>query len=79
MLAKRTYKNQITLPQAIANLFPGVEYFDVQKRDQEIILKPVRIGSAGEELEGIRKKIAKLGITQKDIDGAVLWARKTAV
>ena len=79
MLAKRTYKNQITLPQAIANLFPGVEYFDVQNRDQEIILKPVRIGSAGEELEGIRKKIAKLGITQTDIDGAVLWARKTAV
>lgn len=79
MLAKRTYKNQITLPQAIANLFPGIEYFDVQKRDQEIILKPVRIGSGDEELEGIRKKIAKLGITQKDIDGAVLWARKTAV
>ena len=77
MLAKRTYKNQITLPQAIANLFPGVEYFDVQKRHEEIVLKPVRIGSADEELERIQKKIAKLGITQEDIDKAVLWARKT--
>lgn len=77
MLAKRTYKNQITLPQAIANLFPGVEYFDVQKRHEEIVLKPVRIGAADEELEGIRKKTAKLGITQKDIDDAVSWARKS--
>ena len=77
MLAKRTYKNQITLPQAIAKLFPGVEYFDVQKRNEEIVLKPVKIGSADAELERIQQKIAKLGITQKDIDDAVAWARKT--
>jgi len=29
MLAKKTVKNQITLPKAVITRFPGVEYFDV--------------------------------------------------
>jgi hypothetical protein len=31
MLAKKTSKNQITLPKAIADRFPGVDYFDVRE------------------------------------------------
>lgn len=76
MLAKRTYKNQITIPQGVIKAFPGVEYFDVQKRDQEIVLRPVKISSSSEDLEKIRKKISDLGITEKDIEAAVHWARK---
>lgn len=76
MLAKRTYKNQITIPKAVMEAFSGVEYFDVQKRSGEIVLKPVAIDSRGEELERIRDKIAALGITEKDIEAAVRWARR---
>lgn len=74
MLAKRTYKNQITIPRDVIRDFPGVQYFDVQRRDEEIVLKPVRL-DAKENLETIRKKMARLGITEKDITDAVAWAR----
>src|SRR3972149_1130699 len=33
MLAKKTVKNQITLPKKIADRFPRVEYFDVRAED----------------------------------------------
>ena len=75
MLAKRTYKNQITIPKSVIVAFPGVEFFDVQRRENEIVLKPVVISSREEELEKIRDKIARLGITEKEIDAAVRWAR----
>ena len=76
MLAKLTYKNQITIPQSVVREFPRVQYFDVQRRNQEIVLSPVTIGSASEELEKIRNKVAALGLTEKDIEAAVRWARK---
>lgn len=76
MLAKRTSKNQVTIPKAVMEGFSGVDYFDVQRRDREIILRPVQIHAAGPELERIRDKIAALGITEKEIDAAVRWARK---
>ena len=76
MLAKRTYKNQITIPKTVMEAFPGVEYFDVQRRHSEIVLKPVIVRSKSEELDGIREKIAALGITQKDIEAAVRFGRK---
>ena len=76
MLAKRTYKNQVTIPKAVMEAFPGVEYFDVQRRKEEIVLRPVVIGSRSEELERVRDKIAALGITERDIEAAVHWARR---
>ena len=75
MLAKRTTKNQITIPKAVMEAFPGVEYFDVRRQDREIVLKPVAINSKAEELERIRDKIAALGITEREIEAAVRWAR----
>ena len=75
MLAKRTYKNQVTIPQAVIKDFPGVEYFDVQKRGQEIVLKPVVVKTSSDRLENIREKMAQLGMTHKDIREAINWAR----
>jgi virulence-associated protein VagC len=48
MLAKRTVKNQITLPKAVADRFPGVEYFEVRAEDDRIILEPVKRWRIGE-------------------------------
>ena len=38
MLAKRTFKNQITIPKGIIEKFPNVNYFDVTAKKDEIIL-----------------------------------------
>ncbi|MBM4140830.1 MAG: AbrB/MazE/SpoVT family DNA-binding domain-containing protein [Nitrospira sp.] len=76
MLAKKTTKNQLTLPKEIVKAFPDTNYFDVSVKDKKIILIPVRITPVGASLEGIRDKMEKLGITEKDITDAVRWARK---
>ena len=72
MLAKRTVKNQITLPKAIAIQFPGVEYFEVRTENQRIILEHLRRGQA----DAVRRKLAALKITKSDIAAAVKWARE---
>lgn len=76
MLAKKTSKNQLTLPKEIVKSFPDTDYFDVSIKDMKIILQPVRITTANMTLEGIRDKMEKLGITGKDVADAVEWARK---
>ncbi len=76
MLAKKTSKNQLTLPKEIVKSFPDTEYFDVSIEDRKIILMPVRITSANTGLEAIRDKLKKLGICESDVVGAVKWARK---
>lgn len=72
MLAKRTVKNQITLPKAIASQFPGIEYFEIRTENQRIILEPLRRGQA----DAVRKKLAALKITESGIAEAIKWARK---
>lgn len=77
MLCKRTYKNQITLPKKIMEKFEGVEYFKADVRGGTIVLEPVKITAlGGSELDKIRKKMAALGLTERDIEDAVAWARK---
>lgn len=77
MLCKRTYKNQITIPKKVMEKFEGIEYFRAEVREGAIVLEPVKITSLiGSELEEVRKKIAALGLTERDIEDAVAWARK---
>jgi antitoxin component of MazEF toxin-antitoxin module len=75
MLAKKTVKNQITLPKAIMERIPSTDYFEVSLRGDEIVLKPVRIESAGSRLAQVRAKIRALGLKENDIQEAVRWAR----
>lgn len=76
MLAKKTSKNQLTLPKEIVKEFPDTSYFDVSVKDKKIVLIPVRITPVEASLEGIRDKMEKLGITEKDVTDAVKWSRK---
>ena len=71
MLAKRTSKNQITLPKPVVDQFPGAEYFDVQVERGRIVLRPVQI----DQLDQVRVKLDQLGIRPKDVATAVEWAR----
>ena len=75
MLAKKTSKNQITLPKEIVKVFPDAKYFDVSIRDNTIRLMPVKITPVPSSLDSVRDKIEKLGLTQKEVGEAIQWAR----
>ena len=72
MLAKITSKNQLTLPKAATNAVGPTEYFDIQIKDGQIVLTPVRIQRA----DAVRAKLAQLDLKEKDISAAVASARK---
>jgi hypothetical protein len=76
MLAKKTSKNQITLPKAIINAFPEAQYFDVRIADNKILLMPVKISPMGSGIETVRDKMRRLGVTEKDVGEAIRWARR---
>lgn len=71
ILAKKTSKNQLTIPKAVADRFRGVEYFEVSAEMDRIILRPVRLGQADE----VRERLAAAGITDEDVSSAIAWAR----
>jgi bifunctional DNA-binding transcriptional regulator/antitoxin component of YhaV-PrlF toxin-antitoxin module len=74
MLAKLTAKNQITIPKKILSQIPDVEYFDVEINDGLVVLKPVKVIDS--DLQGIRAKIKRLGLSENCVAEAVTWARK---
>ena len=73
MLAKLTSKNQITIPKDVLSKLPETQYFDVGRRDGAIILKPVKVSDAN--LQKIREKIKKMGLSEGCVREAVQWAR----
>ncbi|MEA3359534.1 MAG: AbrB/MazE/SpoVT family DNA-binding domain-containing protein [Thermodesulfobacteriota bacterium] len=73
MLAKLTVKNQITIPKKIITQLKNVQYFDVDIKDGIVLLKPVKVFKA--DLQGIRAKIKKLGLSEDCVAEAVIWAR----
>jgi virulence-associated protein VagC len=72
MLAKKTVKNQITLPKKIADQFPGIDYFEVRKQGDSIVLEPV----LPERSREVREKLESLGLDESYITAAVKWARE---
>lgn len=74
MLAKKTSKNQITLPKAVVTQFPDIDYFEVRSDGSSITLWPLRKSRADE----VRARLDELGIREDDVRAAVVWARKRA-
>jgi len=75
VLAKKTSKNQITLPREIVKALPDAEYFDVSIENNTIRLTPVKITPVPSSLDSVREKMKKLGLTEKDVGEAIQWAR----
>ena len=71
MLAKKSSKNQVTLPKKIVASFKDVDYFDVTIQNGKIMLEPVRTRQGDE----VRSKLETLGIREMDIDAAIEYAR----
>lgn len=74
MLAKMTSKNQLTLPKSITAAVDSPEYFEVEAKNGQIVLTPVRIQRG----DAVRAKLAELGLQEQDIGDAVAWARQRA-
>lgn len=70
-LAKKTSKNQLTLPKKVVEQFPDIDYFDVRVGDGAIVLYPVDLDRA----DRVREKLEELGIDEQDIRDAIRWAR----
>ena len=71
MLAKKTSKNQITLPKRIADQFPAVDYFEVTTEGGRIVLRPVEV----DPVARLNAKLAEMGLDDEDVRDAVNWAR----
>ena len=71
VLTKLTSKNQLTLPKAVTAAVEGTKYFDVTTENGRIVLTPVRVNRA----DGVRAKLAELGLSEADVKDAVAWAR----
>ena len=74
MLAKMTIKNQLTLPKSITAAVGRTDYFEVEARNGQIVLTPVRIQRG----DVVRAKLAELDLQEQDTTDAVAWARKAA-
>ena len=75
MLAQITANTQLTLPKSLTQAVGATEYFDVEARDGQLILTPVRIQRA----DAVRAKLAELDLTANDIAAALAWARAPSV
>jgi len=73
MLAKITSKNQITIPKKIIEKMPGVEHFDIEYENGVVLLRPVKLFNAN--LDQIRLKIEKLGLSENSVAEAIEWAK----
>jgi len=71
MLARLNSRNQLTLPKAVTATVEPAEYFDVTTEKGRIVLTPVRLNRA----DGVRTKLAKLGLSESDVSNAVAWGR----
>ncbi|MDW7710353.1 MAG: PIN domain-containing protein [Deferrisomatales bacterium] len=73
MLGKLTSKNRLTLPKKITNAIGPAEYFDIEVRNGQIVLTPVRIQRA----DAPRAKLAELDLGEEDVAEVVAefrWA-----
>ena len=73
MLAKLTAKNQITIPKRVLKKIGDVKYFDVEYREGLVVLRPVTVHET--DLENIRGKMKRLGLSKDSVDEAIRWAR----
>ena len=72
MIAKRTSKNQLTLPKAVVEQVGAADYYDVACDNGRIVLTPLHPGGA----DAVRQRLAELGISEADVAEAVSWARQ---
>ena len=79
--SKVSFKGQVTIPKQVRNklkIAPG-DFVLFEEKNEEVVLKKARL-SPEEEFNKLvavlDRKVKKLGITDKDIEDAIKWARQ---
>lgn len=72
VIAKRTSKNQLTLPKAVVEQMGAADYYDLACDNGRIVLTTLHPGGA----EAVRRLLAELGISEADVPEAVTRARQ---
>ena len=66
MLAKKTSKNQVTLPQKVLQDIPETDDFDITAQSGVLILRPATLDDPGSRLAVVRQNSNDPGIVPKD-------------
>ena len=66
ILAKKTSKNQVTLPQKALQDIPETDYFDITAQSGVLTLRPVTVGDPGSRLATVRQNSKDPRIVLKD-------------
>lgn len=72
VVAKRTSKNQLTLPKAVVEQAGLADYYDVVCENGRIVLTPLHPGGAA----AVRQRLAELDLNEADVADALAWARR---
>jgi len=75
MLAKKTTKNQLTIPRALLDQLPETDYFDATVVSDALVLRPVRLVPMV-DIERVRDRLEQAGVKPGEVRRAVKWARK---
>ncbi len=75
MLAKKTTKNQLTIPRALLDQLPETDYFDATVVSDALVLRPVKVVPMV-DIERVRDRLEKAGVKTAEVRRAVKWARK---
>ena len=71
MVAKRTGKKQLPLPEAVIEQAGLADDRDVTNDNGRIVLTPLHPGG----VHAVRDRLRELGISESDVADAVSWAR----
>ncbi len=75
MLAKKTAKNQLTIPKALLDQLPETDYFDAEVVSDALVLRPVKVVPLV-DINRVRDRMAQAGVGPDDVRRAVKWARR---
>lgn len=75
MLAKKTTKNQVTIPKALLDQLPEADYFDAEVVSDALVLRPVKVVPLV-DIERVRDRLEQAGVDESAVKRATKWARK---
>lgn len=73
MVTRLVDKREVQLPAVVLREFEDVEFFEISSDGMRIVLTPVSANRA----DLVRQKLDLLGLTERDIEAAVEWARNS--
>ena len=74
MLAKKTAKNQVTIPEALLDRLPPADYFEAEVVGDALILRPVKVVEMV-DIDRVRSRLKRGRVGQDEVGQAVRWAR----